>query len=137
MDTLAERITSAMREAGVREADLVRACNVKAPSVTAWCNGDTKTLKGRNLVKAAARLGVNPLWLSSGEGPRQVGYSGASPKLTLVAQATPNDWPFRHVTPLHWSALPLPERQRIEAFALATLQAWESNRPPPFSKGPP
>jgi hypothetical protein len=36
--------------------------------VTQWENGETKTLEGENLVKAAAALSVDPLWLATGKG---------------------------------------------------------------------
>lgn len=66
--TLKERITRAMRDAKMRQADLMRACGVSRGAVSQWVKGDTKKLDGDNLTKAARALGVNPHWLATGEG---------------------------------------------------------------------
>lgn len=57
-----------MNEAGVSQADLARACGVKPPSVHGWLSGKAKFLRGENLLKAAAALGVNQQWLATGQG---------------------------------------------------------------------
>jgi transcriptional regulator with XRE-family HTH domain len=69
-ETLKSRMEYAM--AGppkVTQADLAKACGVSRPSVNAWCSGETKTLKGKSLVHAAAFLKVRPRWLGEGVGP--------------------------------------------------------------------
>lgn len=53
------------------QAGLARACGIKEPSVTNWVNGRTRTIKGPNLLAAAAYLGVSPQWLSSGRGAKK------------------------------------------------------------------
>jgi len=70
MSTLAERMTLALSQTpGLTQAELARACRISTASVNNWFSGETKTLKGKNLVAAAARLGVNPMWLSGDGGP--------------------------------------------------------------------
>lgn len=71
MSTLAERITIALSETDLTQADLARACGIKPPSVWAWFNGDTKNLKGKNLVIVARLLNVSESWLASGIGKKQ------------------------------------------------------------------
>ncbi|MNU46268.1 HTH-type transcriptional regulator PrtR [compost metagenome] len=83
MNTLAERIKSAMSQSGKTQADLVRATGAKAPSVSNWLSGRTKNLKGNNLVAAAALLGVNTEWLADGVGPQYPTLSGAKVKAVL------------------------------------------------------
>lgn len=68
MSTLADRLTWAMNEAGVSQADLARACGVKPPSVHGWLSGKSKFLRGENLLKAASTLNVNQQWLATGDG---------------------------------------------------------------------
>lgn len=68
MSTLADRLTMAMNAAGVSQAELARACSVKPPSVNGWLSGKSKFLRGENLLKAAAALGVSQKWLATGEG---------------------------------------------------------------------
>lgn len=70
--TLQSRLKEAMRLAGVRQADLARACGVAQPSVSDWVTGKTKALEGQNLVRAAKRLRVNPEWLATGKGSREL-----------------------------------------------------------------
>jgi transcriptional regulator with XRE-family HTH domain len=73
MRELKDRIRSAMEAMPtVLQADLARACGVKPSSVSDWLSGETKSLKGNSLAKAAAILKVNPLWLAEGKGPREV-----------------------------------------------------------------
>ena len=67
--TLAERLTTAMERSGITQAELARACGVKPPSVNGWLSGKSKFLRGENLLKAAAVLGVSQQWLATGEGP--------------------------------------------------------------------
>lgn len=70
MLTLADRIRTALAGPPRRsQAALARHCGVKPPSVSAWLSGDTKTIEGSNLLKAAEFLGVRPKWLSDGVGP--------------------------------------------------------------------
>lgn len=71
MNTLRERIHQAMTDAHLSQAQLARACGVSAPSVNDWLSGKTKTLKGSTAVRAAACLGVSPLWLTEGRGPQK------------------------------------------------------------------
>lgn len=66
--TLAERITKAREAAGLSKSDLARECGVSPSSVSQWENGETKTLEGENLVRAAAALHVDALWLATGRG---------------------------------------------------------------------
>lgn len=71
MSTLQERITLALHSHPdkPRQAALGRACGVASASVTAWFKGETKSMKGETLLKAARFLNVRPEWLESGLGP--------------------------------------------------------------------
>lgn len=67
---LKDRLTRAIEEnPELSQADLARSCKIKAPSVSDWFSGATKTLKGSNLLNAATYLGVSPQWLATGQGP--------------------------------------------------------------------
>ena len=65
---LSERLLFAMRRAGLSQAELARACGVKAPSVHSWLSGKSKYLRGHNLLAAAKALGVSQTWLATGKG---------------------------------------------------------------------
>lgn len=76
--TLAERLTTAMERSGITQAELARACGVKPPSVNGWLSGKSKFLRGENLLKAAAVLGVSQQWLATGEGPMAAAVAPSS-----------------------------------------------------------
>jgi SOS-response transcriptional repressor LexA len=73
MKTLAERMKAALDEAGAIPADLARACDVTAASVSNWLSGETKSLKSATAMRAAGFLRVNQAWLTEGRGPMKPG----------------------------------------------------------------
>lgn len=66
------RITEKMTELGITKAEFSRRVGVSGPTVTEWENGKIKTIKGKNLVKAASVLRVSPEWLLTGRGESSV-----------------------------------------------------------------
>ena len=78
MSSLADRIKQRLDDVGLTAAELARACKVKPPSVWAWLSGDTKTIKGENLLRAAQALQCSPHWLATGLGPKLIN-EGAGP----------------------------------------------------------
>lgn len=105
---LADRLITAMARAGLSQADLARACDVKPPSVNGWLSGKAKFLRGENLLKASAALGVNEKWLATGEGPMlgpHDALSNVEPgprlrgKVPLVSWVQAGNW-CEAVTPL-------------------------------------
>lgn len=66
--TLADRIRTARRAAGLSQAQLGKAVGISRAAISLWESGDTKNLKGANLLKAARALGVSPDWLETGKG---------------------------------------------------------------------
>lgn len=69
-ETLQKRLEIAMRgPPPVTQADLARACDIKPPSVSAWISGETKSIRGNNLLSASRALNVRPEWLSTGKLP--------------------------------------------------------------------
>jgi len=71
LNTLSERLKSAMFARGVKAADLARVTGAKPPSVHKWLTGGTKNLKGENLVKVAEFLNVSEAWLADGVLPKE------------------------------------------------------------------
>lgn len=66
---LSKRLQLAMKEVGISQAELARACGVKPPSVHGWLSGKSKFLRGENLLAAARALNVSQEWLATGKGP--------------------------------------------------------------------
>lgn len=130
MSTLSDRLTEALAASGLKQADLARACGIKAPSVNAWISGRTKNLKGENLVRIAAVLGVNIAWLASGTGPMRPGASTYLDKQAERGDARESDaagytWPFKSVSIARYAALPADEKAQIERYALLLVTDWE------------
>ena len=50
------------------QAGLAKACGITAPSVNGWFSGDTQSIDGKYLTKAAAYLECSAHWLGCGEG---------------------------------------------------------------------
>ena len=76
MKTLRERLEWALDHAKISQAELARQAHITRGAVSLWFNGTTKTLEGENLTRAAAALKVNPHWLATDEGPRDINSHG-------------------------------------------------------------
>lgn len=74
----------------VSKAALARACNIKAPSVADWFSGQTLSLEGANLVRAADYLRVNATWLATGKGRMELD-EGAQPIGEIHLSVIDND----------------------------------------------
>ncbi len=77
---------SANRKRGWQAA-LARHCEVKPSSVSDWVSGETKSIEGENLVRAAAFFGVRPEWLATGRGSKMPGTTDLPGTQTLSDQA--------------------------------------------------
>lgn len=69
MQTLAERLQQALDRAKIGVPELAAAMGVSPSSIYQILSGETKSMKGANLVAAAKKLRVEPEWLGSGAGP--------------------------------------------------------------------
>lgn len=68
MNTLADRLTTAIARAGITKAELARRVGISAPSINGWFSGKAKFLRGENLLAAAKALDVDEGWLATGKG---------------------------------------------------------------------
>ncbi len=97
MSTLADRLREALSDtSGATQADLARACGVRAPSVNDWFSGKTKSLRGATLIKAADFLSVHPLWLAEGKGVKRL-RNATKETAEDVPTSGRSDWPFRRL----------------------------------------
>ena len=120
--SLATRIREALSEIDRKQSDLARAVGISTPSVNGWLSGKTKTLKGRSLIRAAAFLNVNELWLSEGRGPKRKGDGQRdSDNDAGVFDPPRSDWPFPGVPESVVRSLPDDQVQRLEGAILLAL----------------
>lgn len=129
---LKDRLKSLLDEnPGLNQTGLARACGIKPPSVNDWFSGKTKTLKGQNLLRAAAYFGVNAEWLSSGRGEKwvkdspQAGEKSSNPVPPSHLVSLDPDIVFEALTLLrHDEQHAGPYKPRAEAERLAYLLEW-------------
>lgn len=88
MTTWNERLSERLREIGMRPAELARAVKVSTATVSDWESGAIKTIKGGNLIKVSATLGVNPDWLLDGREPK---VGAGEPRGTYLQQQQDGD----------------------------------------------
>lgn len=84
MSTLKDRLIEARQEAGLSQADLAARVSCGQTTVASIENGRNKG--ATPLVKIAHVLGVNPLWLVEGLGPKALGHP--APNGIVLRQAT-------------------------------------------------
>lgn len=129
MQSLAVRLRAALDASGLSQADLARRCRVRAPSVSDWLSGESKSMKSAPLLRAAAALNVNALWLATGEGVRRNAVQEYGATQSVVVAQEPGiggTWPFTYVSALRWAGLPMTDRLRVEMFADQLLQAHDA-----------
>lgn len=80
MNTLAERLRTALEQAGIKQIELARRVGVTRGAVSFWLKGTITSLEGENLVKTAQALGVSPNWLATGRGKMR---QGAAKEISL------------------------------------------------------
>lgn len=107
MSTLADRIKEAMAESNMTAAELARATGAKEPSVHKWIHGQTKNLKGKNLVNAALALNVSDSWLADGVGPKRRKKQG---------------WPFVTITQDRYDLLTPIQKAAVEEWIDAQIE---------------
>jgi len=80
LSTLQDRLEEARREKGVSVAEaraaIQRLTGLSRATMTHWWNGKAKEPRGGAAVRAAEYLGVNPLWLAQGRGPKRTNGKG-------------------------------------------------------------
>jgi phage repressor protein C with HTH and peptisase S24 domain len=70
MTNLSDRIREAMGK--MTKAELARAAEVSAATVTFWLDGSTKSINGEKAVLLERATGYRATWLISGKGPKRV-----------------------------------------------------------------
>ncbi|MBL0720210.1 helix-turn-helix domain-containing protein [Piscinibacter sp. Jin2] len=129
MSSLADRLKRALaRKPGTSQAGLAAYCGVKAPSVSQWFSGETKTLKSSSLRKAAEYLGCSRDWLETGLGlPEWEGTIASSPTAEEPRPDYDSDWPFKSFNASDIRALPADQLQMIESYIRAFVDMSKLN----------
>jgi transcriptional regulator with XRE-family HTH domain len=94
MPTFAERLNACIEERHTTAARVARSAGISGASMSDWTTNKThaSNLKAEPLLRAAAFLEVNPMWLLTGRGSK---HPGSAP-VALAAEQTAfyGAWPF-------------------------------------------
>lgn len=77
--TLSDRIREAMEASGKSAAELARATNKTAGSVSQWLDGTIKSIKADTAAALESATGFRSTWLATGKGPKLVSEAVPSP----------------------------------------------------------
>lgn len=136
--TLAERITKAREAAGMSKSDLARSVGASPSAVSQWESGETQTLEGKNLVRAAVAMGVDAVWLGTGKGemaPRPVLLGEERSKAvyrTSTAQGEAIVVPVFNATGSMGPGMPQPEHETVIG-GMQLSERWVSRHLPAVS----
>jgi len=96
------------------QAELARRAGVSDATVSDWMRSITspENMKAEPLLRAAAFLEVNPMWLLTGKGSREAN----SPTVLTAEEPRPrySNWPFERVAPEKYYSLPEHVRTGIQ-----------------------
>nr|WP_302476216.1 helix-turn-helix transcriptional regulator [Pandoraea iniqua] len=120
---LADRLREVMRERRVKsQMALHRMSGVPQPTINRLLRGYTGSPDSDTISKLAVALSVHAEWLLTGRGDKEVRRAAS------ISRATDGAWPFAF-SQARYEALPDEHRGRIESYALATIEMWESSAP--------
>lgn len=89
MGELGKRIRQVLAEKGMSQAELARSVGVKQQTISYICSPDSPASTSRYATKIAGALGVNPMWLQTGQGDKhdpvvRIEYGGVELSLKRV-----------------------------------------------------
>lgn len=71
MTALSIRVKEAIDQSGVSVNEIAAACGISVQAVYQWKKGDSKTIKGDNIVELAYITGYEAMWILKGKGPKK------------------------------------------------------------------
>lgn len=83
MSTIGSRIRERRRELNITQADLAKRMGLTRPALSLLESGDTKTIAGDKLLRAAKALNVSPEWLGGGPEPASKAHHPSLGQLML------------------------------------------------------
>lgn len=123
LDTFSHRLRSARVLQGWTQKDLAVASNLSQSAIGNYESGQRQQPSSDALIKLTRALRVNPMWLSTGEGPMlgrglEDEAGGATGPLPM-----PPAWPFETVSYATYARLSLQEKRQIELVLAAYIRA--------------
>jgi len=133
VNKFSDRLRRIRKERGLSQAALARASGLSQGAISSYETGTRKTTTG--IIELAHALDVSPVWLLTGEGPMQshADVASASDKSEsrlrdVQAQPASAAWPFRHINPADYWALPENRRRIVEQTIAALISAMHDEK---------
>ena len=122
LDTFSHRLRNARMLQGWTQKDLAVASNLSQSAIGNYESGQRQQPSSDALIKLTRALRVNPMWLSTGEGPMlnpdlEGGAAGPG------EMPTPAAWPFETVSYATYCRLSSQEKRQIEQVLAAYIKA--------------
>ncbi len=108
---------------GWTQKDLAVASNLSQSAIGNYESGQRQQPSSDALIKLTRALRVNPLWLSTGEGPMVDAGQGSDALSGLGDLPEPPAWPFETVSHAAYARLSLQEKRQIELVLAAYIKA--------------
>ncbi len=123
LDTFSHRLRNARVLQGWTQKDLAVASNLSQSAIGNYESGQRQQPSSEALIKLTRALRVNPLWLSTGEGPMLDAPSGHVAAGRLGEIPDPPAWPFETISYAAYARLTHQEKRQIELVLGAYIKA--------------
>ncbi|MCH4593768.1 helix-turn-helix domain-containing protein, partial [Achromobacter xylosoxidans] len=122
LDTFSHRLRNARMLQGWTQKDLAVASNLSQSAIGNYESGQRLQPSSDALIKLTRALRVNPMWLSTGEGPMlNPGHATSVAGAGDAPEQPP--WPFETVSYATYARLSLQEKRQIEQVLAAYIKA--------------
>ena len=123
LDTFSHRLRNARMLQGWTQKDLAVASNLSQSAIGNYESGQRQQPSSDALIKLTRALRVNPLWLSTGEGPMLDAPPGHPVTGRMGEMPDPPAWPFETISYAAYARLTLQEKRQIELVLGAYIKA--------------
>ncbi|MBN9639060.1 MAG: helix-turn-helix transcriptional regulator [Achromobacter sp.] len=122
LDTFSHRLRNARMLQGWTQKDLAVASNLSQSAIGNYESGQRLQPSSDALIKLTRALRVNPMWLSTGEGP-MLNPAYAEPATNASDRPEQPPWPFETVSYATYARLSQQEKRQIEQVLAAYIKA--------------
>ncbi|OZI34763.1 hypothetical protein CAL29_14940 [Bordetella genomosp. 10] len=124
-----KRVREARLRYGWTQKTLAGASGLAQSAIGNYESGQRTIPSGAALMKLAQALNVSAVWLSSGEGPMEIGAAAAKPAAPApraarrAATASPAEWPFQTVPYARFRQLSAADKMLLESLVYTFIRS--------------
>ncbi|WP_454690311.1 helix-turn-helix domain-containing protein [Achromobacter aloeverae] len=127
MKNFGKRVREARLRYGWTQKTLAGASGLAQSAIGNYESGQRTIPSGAALMKLAQALNVSAVWLSSGEGPMEIGAAAAKPAAPRPARraaaASPAEWPFQTVPYTRFRQLSAADKMLLESLVYTFIRS--------------